>query len=53
MIRELVQLSYEDRLRELGLSSLEKRRQWGNLIVVFQSLRVAFIIRREINFLHR
>jgi len=39
MIKVLEHLSYEDRLRKLGLFSLEKRNFWRVLIVAFEYLR--------------
>ncbi|KFQ73276.1 hypothetical protein N335_13379, partial [Phaethon lepturus] len=38
MIRGLEHLSCEDRLRDLGLLNLEKRRLWGDFIAAFQDL---------------
>lgn len=42
MIRGMKHLSYKDRLRELGLFNLEKRRLWENLTEIFWYLKGAY-----------
>ena len=50
MIRVLKYLSYEDRLKELGLFCLEKRKLWVNLIMAFQYLKGDYKLERNQHF---
>jgi len=51
MIRGLEYLSYEDRLKEMGLFSLVKRRLRGDFNTTFQHLKGVHK-QEEINFFH-
>ena len=42
MINRLEYFPYEEKWRELGLFSLEKRRLWGNFIAAFQYVKGAY-----------
>jgi len=47
MTRGLEHLLYEEGLRELGLSSLEKSRLWGDVTVAFQCIKAfQYLVRK-------
>jgi len=52
MIRGLEHLTHEDRLKELDLLSLEKRRFWGNFIASFLNLEELTNLKRKRLFTH-
>lgn len=47
MTRRMENISYKERLEELGLLSLERRRLWGNLIVGFHCLKATIRLSYE------
>ena len=42
VVQEMEHLSRKDRMRELGLFSLQKRRLWDDLIAAFQYLKGSY-----------
>ena len=53
IVPELVNLSYEERLHQLGLTTLEKRRTRGDLIEVYKIIRDVENISSEVFFQNR
>ena len=51
LVKSISHLTYEDRLKCLGLTTLEKRRKRGDMIEVFKLLKGYDLLRMEGNFL--